>query len=114
MRTRVYSTALLMAVFLFSSAADANCTLRFTSPPDGATFDSPNIMVYGQGGADAQHGDYGTVTATLNGTTFFNYSGSFTAAVSFLQTRGVGVTLKEGSNVLNVVGSVGSCSARSR
>ncbi|WP_211241559.1 DUF6531 domain-containing protein [Cystobacter fuscus] len=87
------------------------CTLKFTSPGDGATVRSAAITVYGVGGADATEGDFGTVTATLNGASFFNYSGSFTAAVSFLQSRGVGVTLRPGQNFLFVSGSVGGCSA---
>jgi YD repeat-containing protein len=87
------------------------CTLNFTSPADGATVRSPNITVYGQGGASANEGDAGTVTATLNGASFFNYSGSFTAAVTFLQSRGVGVTLRPGLNFLYVNGSVGGCTA---
>jgi len=87
------------------------CTLRFTSPASGSTVNTPSITVFGQGGADASQGDTGTVTATLNGAAFFNYSGSFTAAVSFLQSRGVGVTLRPGLNFLAVSGSAGGCSA---
>ncbi len=104
-------TGLLLAAQSFSSIANAACTLQFTSPSDGTTVRSSTITVYGQGGADAQHGDYGTVTATLNGTPFFNYSGSFTAAVSFLETRGVSVNLREGNNFFSVSGSAGGCSA---
>ncbi|WP_407364148.1 DUF6531 domain-containing protein [Pseudomonas luteola] len=94
-----------------SNPAHAACTLSFTSPGDGASVTSPNITVYGMGGADAKEGDSGTVTATLNGQPFFNYSGSFTAAVSFLQSRGVPVTLRAGNNFLAVTGSAGGCSA---
>lgn len=100
----------LMAAQVFFNYAQAGCTLNFTSPQDGATVTSSGITIYGQGGADAQHGDSGTVTATLNGASFFNYSGSFTAAVSFLQSRGVAITLREGLNFLAVSGSVGGCS----
>ncbi|MCX2836385.1 DUF6531 domain-containing protein [Microbulbifer thermotolerans] len=89
----------------------ADCILEFTSPEDGAVVYSPNITVYGRGGADVEHGDQGSVTATLNGSVFFSYSGSFTAAVSFLQSRGVAVTLQPGENFLSVTGSAGSCSA---
>lgn len=95
----------------FTPIASEACTLSFTSPGDGATVRSPGITVYGQGGASATEGDFGTVTATLNGSSFFNYSGSFTAAVSFLEGRGVGVTLRPGLNFLFVRGSVGGCSA---
>ena len=95
----------------FTPIASEACTLSFTSPGDGATVRSPGITVYGQGGASASEGDFGTVTATLNGSSFFNYSGSFTAAVSFLEGRGVGVTLRPGLNFLFVRGSVGGCSA---
>ncbi|WP_236215592.1 DUF6531 domain-containing protein [Metapseudomonas otitidis] len=102
--------SLAVAIGLAPLASQA-CTLSFTSPGEGATVRSPTITVYGVGGADAKEGDYGTVTATLNGSPFFNYSGSFTAAVSFLQGRGVGVTLRPGQNFLFVSGSVGGCSA---
>lgn len=88
--------AALIAVQVVFNYVQAGCTLHFTSPSDGATVTSSGVTVYGQGGADAEHGDSGTVTATLNGTPFFNYSGSFTTAVSFLQSRGVAVTLRKG------------------
>lgn len=101
---------LALAVGFFPLASEA-CTLNFTAPGDGATVRSPGITVYGQGGASANEGDFGTVTATLNGAPFFNYSGSFTAAVTFLQGQGVGVTLRPGLNFLFVRGSVGGCSA---
>jgi hypothetical protein len=62
-----------------------------------------------RGCGDANTGDAGTVTATLNGSPFFNYSGSFIAVVSFLEGRGVPVTLRPGPNYLAVSGSVGGC-----
>lgn len=105
---RLPATFLALAISPCTALA---CTLNFTSPSDGATTRTANITVYGQGGASAQFGNFGTVTATLNGTPFYNYSGSFTAAVTFLQSRGVPVTLRPGINVLAVTGSVGSCSA---
>ncbi|WP_288131602.1 DUF6531 domain-containing protein [Microbulbifer sp.] len=95
----------------FSLAAKSDCVLEFTSPADGAVVQSPNITVFGRGGADVEHGDQGSVHATLNGAVFFTYSGSFTAATSFLQSRGVGVTLIEGENSLFVTGNAGSCNA---
>lgn len=101
---------LVVAACLAPLGAQA-CTLSFTSPIDGATVRTAGITVFGMGGADANLGDSGTVTATLNGAPFFNYSGSFTAAVSFLQSRGVPVTLRRGQNFLFVSGSVGGCSA---
>ena len=101
----------IIGLLVLGQEAHAACTLRFTSPVNGATVRASSITVYGQGGADASQGDAGTVTATLNGAVFFNYSGSFTAAVSFLQSRGVGVTLKPGLNFLSVTGSAGGCSA---
>lgn len=108
----VISNAGLLALAIgLSNQAQAACTLRLTSPGDGATVRAAGVTVYGQGGADANQGDSGTVTATLNGSPFFNYSGSFTAAVSFLQSRGVAVTLRPGPNFISVSGSAGSCSA---
>ncbi|WAB94752.1 MULTISPECIES: DUF6531 domain-containing protein [Pseudomonas] len=101
----------LLAVAVMAPFTAQACSLSFTSPGDGATVRSPGITVYGQGGANAQEGDQGTVTATLNGVPFFNYSGSFTAAVSFLESRGVPVRLRPGQNFLFVSGSAGSCSA---
>ena len=107
----ISAAGLLALTVGLSNPAQAACTLRFTAPGDGATVKSPGITVYGQGGADAQQGDSGTVTATLNGSPFFTYAGSFTAAVSFLQSRGVAVTLRPGLNFLAVSGNAGSCSA---
>lgn len=93
------------------AANTSACTLNFTSPGYGASVTSSGITVFGQGGADAKDGDSGTVTASLNSTTIFNYSGSFTAAVNFLESRGVGVSLRPGNNFFTVSGSAGSCSA---
>ena len=87
------------------------CSLSFTAPGHLAKVSGAKITVRGTGGGDASTGDYGTVTATLNGTTFFSQSGSFTAMVSFLQSRGVSVNLRPGANYFSVKGSVGSCSA---
>lgn len=87
------------------------CSLSFTAPGHLAKVSSAQITVRGTGGGDASTGDYGTVTATLNGTTFFSQSGSFTAMVSFLQSRGVSVNLRPGANYFSVKGSVGGCSA---
>lgn len=115
MATRRYISSIAAGLILLpvlSLQTNAACTLSFTSPGDGATVTSASLTVLGQGGADAQHGDAGTVTATLNGTAFFNYSGSFTAAVSFLQSRGAAVTLRQGLNFFSVTGSVGGCSAQ--
>ncbi len=108
---RLTRLAAIVGLLVLGQEAYGACTLRFTSPGNGATVRAPNITVFGQGGADASQGDAGTVTATLNGAPFFNYSGSFTAAVSFLQSRGVGVTLRPGLNFLSVSGSAGGCSA---
>ncbi|MCR8960605.1 DUF6531 domain-containing protein [Variovorax sp. S2] len=115
LRTRIQrlalSTATAVALLGASGWAHAGCSLSFTSPSKGAKVTSPNITVYGTGGGDATTGDAGTVTATLNGSPFFSYSGSFTAVVSFLEGRGVPVTLREGPNYLAVSGSVGGCGA---
>jgi hypothetical protein len=112
-RTYVLSavSSALLALLGFGSQAQAACSLAFTSPGDGASVTSAGITVFGQGGGDAVHGSFGTVTATLNGNTIFNYSGSFTAAVSFLQSAGVPVTLRPGLNYFGVSGSVGGCGA---
>lgn len=101
---------MLLALAVSPLVAQA-CTLNFTSPHDGATTRTAGVTIFGQGGASAEFGNLGTVTATLNGATFYNYSGSFTAAVTFLEARGVPVTLRPGINVLTVTGSVGACSA---
>ncbi|WP_418120625.1 RHS repeat-associated core domain-containing protein [Variovorax sp. 350MFTsu5.1] len=103
--------AMALTLLGISAGVQAACSLNFTSPSKGAKVTSPNITVYGTGGGDANTGDAGTVTATLNGSPFFNYSGSFTAVVSFLEGRGVPVTLRPGPNYLAVSGSVGGCSA---
>ncbi|MDH1265678.1 DUF6531 domain-containing protein [Pseudomonas sp. GD03944] len=108
---RLARIAAVTSLLILAQAAYGSCTLRFTSPANGATVNTPSITVFGQGGADASQGDAGTVTATLNGAAFFNYSGSFTAAVTFLQSRGAPVTLRPGLNFLSVTGSVGGCSA---
>lgn len=94
-----------------TSTAQAGCSLAFTSPGNGAKVTTASTTVRGSGGGDATTGDFGTVTATLNGATFFSYSGSFTAVVSFLESRGIDVTLREGANYFFVAGSVGGCSA---
>lgn len=111
-RTSAFSALVTVAV-LFGGAqnAQAACSLAFTSPGNGAKLSTAGVTVYGSGSGDATTGDYGTVTATLNGTRFFTYSGSFTAVVSFFQSAGVGVTLRPGANYLHVAGSVGGCSA---
>lgn len=106
----LYGTSAL-ALLGASGWAQAGCSLSFTSPAKGAKVTSPNITVFGTGGGDATTGDAGTVTATLNGSAFFSHSGSFTAVVSFLEGRGVPVTLRPGPNYLAVSGSVGGCSA---
>lgn len=98
-------------VFSFLQHAYASCSLRFTSPNDGSTVMTQNITVYGTGSANTHVGDYGTVTATLNGVVIFNVSGSFTAAMNLFASRGVAVTLRPGKNIFNVTGSVGGCSA---
>lgn len=104
-------SAAVLTLLGISGWAQAGCSLSFTSPSKGAKVTSPNITVYGTGGGDATTGDAGTVTATLNGSAFFGYSGSFTAVVSFLEGRGVPVTLRPGPNYLAVSGSVGGCGA---
>lgn len=104
-------TGMCLLVGPWAAAQVSACSLSFTSPGYGASVTSSSITVFGQGGADVKDGDAGTVTATLNGTPFFNYSGSFTAAINFLSSQGVGVTLRPGNNFLSVSGSAGSCSA---
>ncbi|WKL15231.1 DUF6531 domain-containing protein [Comamonas testosteroni] len=103
--------AAAFSLYGYSAGANAQCSLTFTSPGRGSTVSTPNIVVSGTGGGQSQLGDQGTVTATLNGVPFFNYSGSFTAAVAFLEGRGVPVTMRVGQNRLSVTGSVGGCSA---
>lgn len=87
------------------------CSLNFTAPGHLSKVSTAQVTVRGSGSGDASSGDYGTVTATLNGTAFFSQSGSFTAMVSFLESRGVAVNLRPGANYFSVKGSVGGCSA---
>ena len=101
----------LVFIVLFCTTTAQSCSLNFTSPADGATVQSPHITVYGTGSAEPQYGDYGTVTATLNGQVIFHMSGSFTTTMSLFASRGVNVTLQQGPNVFAVNGSVGGCSA---
>ena len=69
---------LLIPIILFIAISECSaCSLKFISPQKGSTVDKSNITVYGTGKANPEAGDYGTVTATLNGVTFFIVSGSF-------------------------------------
>lgn len=115
-RQRIFTWSIsirFLIVFLAAALSQnaTSCTLSLTSPVNGSILKSPSVTIIGTGGASSEDGDQGTVTATLNGVTIFNYSGSFTVATSFLQSQGVSVSLKEGVNTVNVSGSVGSCSA---
>ena len=101
---------MIFALIGLTNTAHA-CALSFTSPGHLAKVSTSKITVRGTGSGDASTGDQGTVTATLNGTTFFSQSGSFTAMVSFLESRGVSVTLRPGANYFSVKGSVGGCTA---
>lgn len=102
---------LFLCIALSCTTKALSCSLTFTSPTDGATVQSPHITVYGTGSAEPQYGDYGTVTATLNGQVIFHMAGSFTTTMSLFASRGVNVTLQQGPNVFAVSGSVGGCSA---
>ena len=62
---------LLIPIILFIAISECSaCSLKFISPQKGSTVDKSNITVYGTGKANPEAGDYGTVTATLNGITF--------------------------------------------
>ncbi|MBN0989811.1 hypothetical protein [Amphritea pacifica] len=87
------------------------CSLSFTSPASGSTSQKASITVTGTGSGDADSGDYGSVTATVNGQVFFQYSGKFTSIVQFLQSGQASAPLSKGRNHLRVSGSVGGCSA---
>lgn len=89
----------------------SECSLSFTDPADGTVVTSPDVTVFGQGGASAELGNTGTVTALLNGSVIFERTGTFTTAMTFFRTRGVSITLEQGANQLSVQGSVGGCSA---
>ena len=94
---------LLIPIILFIAISECSaCSLKFISPQKGSTVDKSNITVYGTGKANPEAGDYGTVTATLNGVTFFTVSGSFSYAMSIFETRGVAVTLRPGANHIAV------------
>ncbi|WP_432473624.1 hypothetical protein [Amphritea sp. HPY] len=106
--------ALLLSLVCLSLALPgmANaCSLSFTSPASGSTTANASITVTGTGSGDAENGDYGSVTASNNGTVFFQQSGRFTSLVQFLQSGAASVSLKEGRNQLRLSGSVGGCSA---
>lgn len=107
-----FSVFSALALASFSPSAEASCSLAFTSPGEGSTVTTPSLTITGQGAGDAVHGNVGTVTATLNGVTIFNLTGSFTAVVSFFRSQGVPVQLRPGLNFFTVTGSVGGCSAR--
>ena len=103
---------LLLIAGLTLAPASSACTLNFTSPPDGATLTNPGTTITGTGSGSANPQDLGSVTATINGTTFFSQSGTFTALINFLGSGAASVTLAEGANQLDVQGSVAgdSCS----
>ena len=87
------------------------CSLSFTQPERGSTVTTATVGVAGTGSGSANPGDFGTVTATVNGQVFFSQSGTFTALIQFFGSGGASVVLKPGANVLQVSGSAGGCSA---
>jgi hypothetical protein len=68
---------------------------------------SATVGVSGTGSGTANPGDFGQVTATLNGQVFFQRSGVFTSLLQFL---GSGAA-SNGANHFTVQGSAGSCNA---
>ena len=77
----------------------------------GSTVYTSSVSVAGTGSGTANSGDQGTVTATLNGAVFFQRSGTFTTLISFLGSGAATVSLRQGANYFQVVGSAGNCSA---
>ncbi|QSA96127.1 DUF6531 domain-containing protein [Methylococcus sp. EFPC2] len=106
-------TALGVLVFCGMAAVGSAeaCSLSFTSPARGSTVSSATVGVSGTGSGNANPGDIGQVTATLNGVPFFSQTGTFTTLINFLGSGSASVTLQPGTNVFNVTGSVNGCSA---
>ena len=101
--------------FILSSLSIAQdsiaCSLQFTSPTRGSTVFIASVSVSGTGSGNANLGAIGTVTATVNGTPFFQQTGTFTTLINFFGTGSASVNLKEGPNLITVSGSVQGCSA---
>lgn len=93
------------------SAVRAQCSIRFTSPARGAVVTSPTLVVSGTASGFTQRYAAGSATATVNGRTFFSYSGVFTAQMNFGGGASAVATLQPGVNVLSVSGSASGCSA---
>jgi RHS repeat-associated protein len=114
-RTNGWPFLLVSVFYLFClvgfGSAQATCSLNFTSPARGSTVTSPTVGVSGTGTGNANPGDQGQATATLNGVPFFNQTGTFTVLINFFGSGGAAVTLQPGPNVFNVTGSVNGCSA---
>jgi len=111
LRRSGFSILIIGTGFIWAGPAAASCSLSFTAPARGGTVTTASVTVTGTGSGSANPNDVGTVTATLNGTVFFQQSGVFTQLLNFLGSGAAGVTLRAGPNTLAVTGSVGGCSA---
>lgn len=111
---RLSQSPLAIAIALVCSfaAADASaqCSIQFTSPARGSTVTTPTIGVSGTASGFAQQAALGSASATVNGSTFFSYSGVFTSEMNFGGGGSAVATLQPGANRLTVSGSVSGCS----
>lgn len=102
--------AIALACSFAAADASAQCSIQFTSPARGSTVTTPTIGVSGTASGFAQQAALGSATATVNGGTFFSYSGVFTSEMNFGGGGSAVATLQPGANRLTVSGSVSGCS----
>ncbi|OQW85720.1 MAG: hypothetical protein BWK72_20860 [Rhodoferax ferrireducens] len=98
------------ALTFIAFQANAQCSIQFTSPARGATVTTSPISVSGTATGFAQTYAAGTASATVNGATFFSYSGIFTTNINFGGGSSALAPLQPGANLLTVSGSVSGCS----
>ncbi len=106
----IFNLALLLVVATLGTEVMA-CSIQFTSPSRGSTVSTATVNVSGTASGFANTGNVGTASATVNGASFFNYTGTFTTALNFFGSGSATATLQPGLNVLFVTGSVSGCSA---
>jgi len=109
-RHSLSALAVAAACVLTAADASAQCSIQFTSPARGATVTTQTISVSGTATGFAQTFAQGTASATVNGTNFFSYSGTFTATLNFGRGSSAQATIQPGANRLAVTGSVSGCS----
>ena len=106
-----YIFGLALSVSACLPLAAQACALQFTAPAKGITVSTPSVSVAGTASGFANTGDAGSAVATVNGTPFFSYSGTFTTIVNFLGSGSATAPLQPGANLIQVTGSVSGCSA---